>query len=225
MNKKICGSKLRKKEVFCQNTVIFSNGRCRMHGGKSLRGIASPTFKNGSYSKYLYLPERLSERVGEFIDDPRLIELRENIAVLDVRLTELYENLHKSEPAEVWLDLKSKFIEWQDGEKLLPKLEDDARERQIQMNEQMKDKFDLLLTFGANEQSKDERIWDKIISLSEQRRKLVDSESKRVKDSQQSITTEEFNKFVRFILAVILENVPDHQTRARIAEQLNPAKT
>jgi len=27
------------------------NGRCRLHGGRSLRGIASPTFKTGRYSK------------------------------------------------------------------------------------------------------------------------------------------------------------------------------
>lgn len=187
--------------------------------------MASPTFKNGSYSKYLVLPDRLNEKVSDFIDDPRLLELRENIAVIDAHLTELYENLHKSEPADVWRDLKFRFNQWQDGEKLLKKLEDDALEVQTQMNEQMKNDFSLLLTMGVDEQSKSERIWDKIISLFEQRRKLVESESKRIKDSQQSITAEEFNTFVRFILAVIKENVPDHQTRARIAEQLVPPKS
>jgi hypothetical protein len=32
----------------------MANGRCRMHGGKSLHGIASPRFKHGRYSKYLF---------------------------------------------------------------------------------------------------------------------------------------------------------------------------
>jgi len=36
----------------CQNAPM-ANGRCRMHGGKSLRGIASPRFKHGRYSKDL----------------------------------------------------------------------------------------------------------------------------------------------------------------------------
>jgi hypothetical protein len=31
----------------------MENGCCRMHGGTSLAGIASATFKHGRYSKYL----------------------------------------------------------------------------------------------------------------------------------------------------------------------------
>ena len=37
----------------CQNAPIYPAGRCRMHGGKSLRGIASPRFKHGRYCKDL----------------------------------------------------------------------------------------------------------------------------------------------------------------------------
>jgi hypothetical protein len=29
------------------------NGRCNLHGGKSLPGIASPRYKHGLYSKYI----------------------------------------------------------------------------------------------------------------------------------------------------------------------------
>lgn len=35
----------------CQNPAM-PNGRCRLHGGKSLRGIESGTYKHGLYSKY-----------------------------------------------------------------------------------------------------------------------------------------------------------------------------
>ena len=38
----------------------MSNGRCRMHGGKSLRGVASLPFKHGRYSKQL--SDRLAGR-------------------------------------------------------------------------------------------------------------------------------------------------------------------
>lgn len=31
----------------------MANGRCRMHGGLSLRGLASPRYKHGRYSKDL----------------------------------------------------------------------------------------------------------------------------------------------------------------------------
>lgn len=29
----------------------MKNGRCRMHGGKSLRGMASPRYRHGLYTK------------------------------------------------------------------------------------------------------------------------------------------------------------------------------
>ncbi len=38
----------------CQNAPMYPAGRCRMHGGKSLRGIASPRFKHGRYCKDAY---------------------------------------------------------------------------------------------------------------------------------------------------------------------------
>ncbi len=34
------------------------NGRCSLHGGKSLSWFAHPNFKHGRYSKYSGIPER-----------------------------------------------------------------------------------------------------------------------------------------------------------------------
>lgn len=47
---KICGAKTRGGEP-CK-TVGMQNGRCRMHGGKSLSGMSHPKYKHGLYSKY-----------------------------------------------------------------------------------------------------------------------------------------------------------------------------
>ena len=51
MNDKICGAKLRNKDAICQNKIIMRNGRCRLHGGNSLSGIAHPNWKHGRRSK------------------------------------------------------------------------------------------------------------------------------------------------------------------------------
>ncbi len=48
----------------CKNWGM-RNGRCRMHGGKSYGGIASPQFKHGWYSTdpiYRYLRLRIERR-------------------------------------------------------------------------------------------------------------------------------------------------------------------
>jgi hypothetical protein len=37
--------------VLCKSAPISDTGRCQMHGGKSLSGIAHPNYKHGRYSK------------------------------------------------------------------------------------------------------------------------------------------------------------------------------
>lgn len=46
----ICGARTRSGGL-CQNARML-NGRCHMHGGKSLAGADSPRYKHGRYSKY-----------------------------------------------------------------------------------------------------------------------------------------------------------------------------
>jgi hypothetical protein len=45
-----CGARTRAGAP-CKNWSMRGRTRCRMHGGRSLRGIASPTFKHGRYSR------------------------------------------------------------------------------------------------------------------------------------------------------------------------------
>jgi len=46
-----CGAKTRNGGK-CQNMPRQLGGRCRMHGGNSLRGPEHPRYKDGKYSKY-----------------------------------------------------------------------------------------------------------------------------------------------------------------------------
>ena len=47
---KSCGARTRSGGR-CKNMAMYPAGRCRLHGGKSLRGLASPRYKHGRYSK------------------------------------------------------------------------------------------------------------------------------------------------------------------------------
>lgn len=63
---------------------------CRLHGGKSLAGISSPTFKHGKNSKYFaHLPDGMAAHFHP--DDPKLIELREELALVDAGVVELLD--------------------------------------------------------------------------------------------------------------------------------------
>lgn len=56
-----CGAKTRNGNL-CKNAPM-DNGRCRMHGGASLKGIESPVYNHGRYSKYA--PDSLQKKITE----------------------------------------------------------------------------------------------------------------------------------------------------------------
>ena len=50
MGWKSCGARTRRGAP-CKNLAMYPARRYRLHGGKSLRGLASPRYKHGKYSK------------------------------------------------------------------------------------------------------------------------------------------------------------------------------
>jgi hypothetical protein len=65
----------------------MKNGRCRMHGGASLSGVASGTFRHGRYSTVL--PNGLRAAYEQGCNDPDMLDLSDEIAVLRLRCHEL----------------------------------------------------------------------------------------------------------------------------------------
>lgn len=61
-----CGAK--KRDGTPCRAPAMENGRCRIHGGKSLKGVESPTFKHGRYSKHL--PQAIRDKLLTADDDP-----------------------------------------------------------------------------------------------------------------------------------------------------------
>jgi hypothetical protein len=68
-----CNAKLRGGGK-CSNPPVTDRKRCRMHGGATPVGIASPHFKDGKRSKHTALG--LAERIRQAQNDPALFELR-----------------------------------------------------------------------------------------------------------------------------------------------------
>lgn len=85
----LCGAKTR-RGTLCQQhagwgTEHPGEGRCKLHGGASPRGVASPHFKTGLYSKYL--PNQIRDKAQRFLDaDP--LELVSEMALLRALLAE-----------------------------------------------------------------------------------------------------------------------------------------
>ena len=66
MKGKLCGAKTRAGTP-CKRLARQPQGRCNLHGGKSLLGFAHPNFKHGRRSKYVVasLNEAIRRRAAE----------------------------------------------------------------------------------------------------------------------------------------------------------------
>jgi hypothetical protein len=81
-----------------------------MHGGTVRKGIASPHWKHGRYSTAL--PEKMAALYYRSMNDPHLMNMRSEIALLDARLYELAEKfqavegpLSEGEIRDAWAEI------------------------------------------------------------------------------------------------------------------------
>lgn len=191
--KKRCGAiKIRNgKEKACQAWPVIGMTRCRIHGGKSLGGLQSGTITHGRYSKYL--PANLVEKYHEARKDKELTSLREEIFISDARLQELLEQLDKTEKVIAFKDLNSSFC------RLVSALNDGNIEGALRQA----DRVQVLIDKGIN----DAHTWDEIRLQIETRRKLVETEHKRLVTMGQMITMDKAMGLVAFMTQSIQSNV------------------
>jgi hypothetical protein len=199
----VCGANL-KKGGQCKGKAM-QNGRCRLHGGLTPSGVASPHFQTGRYSKYL--PERMLERYQEAQTDAELVELREEISLTDARLADLLKKVDTGESGALWAKVQKHFDKYAELRHKTEKFVEAEKE------------FNTLESYIQAGIS-DRYAWAEIAAQVEQRRKLVESEGKRLKDMQQSITAEKAMTLIAALAGIVRKHVTDRNTLAAISTDL-----
>ena len=203
---KACGARTRSGGR-CKRPGNGAGGRCSLHGGKSLTGVASPTFKSGRYSKYL--PQNLLGRYHEAAGDPELLAGREEVALLDVRIAAALKGLALGESGAQWTAVRAAF----DAFRLA-----NAREDLDQAREALT-ALGALITRGAA----DAQAWAEIGDLIERRSRLVERETKRLVTLQQFVTVEKAMVLVRLLMDSVRQHVSDPLALAAIAADVRTA--
>ena len=86
----------------------MANGRCNLHGGGALAGVAHQNFRSGRYAQDL--PVRLRERYGRSLVDPNQLSLADDLAVKDARIGDLLSKLPSDgEMERGWQAFQSQF--------------------------------------------------------------------------------------------------------------------
>lgn len=199
-----CQAKAKSTGEQCRRRAVAGRTVCTVHGGLTPVGPALPQFKHGRYSKYL--PTRMAERYQEAQADPDLLALRDEVALLDARLSVLLEQVDAGGTADVWKRLKDTFHELQRANASGDKI----RQRALF--------FDLtqLIQSGGNEYD----AWQEIYDMFERRRKLVESERKRLVEIQNVITVDRAMGLIAFITDTIRRHVSDRDALTAISTEL-----
>lgn len=139
----------------------MANGRCRVHGGATPRGLASPHWRHGRHSRALF--GLLADYYANAKGDPDYLSLADEIALIDGRINELFTQALEDERAP---------------------------------------------------------SWSAIGRLIEQRRRLVETEHKRLEAAKQMLTREQARELVVTILEIIRNNIDDRMALERIQRDI-----
>ena len=202
---KLCGAKTRSGGA-CQKPPMVGRTRCKLHGGATLVGAASGTYKTGRYSKYL--PAQLLGRYQEALQDAELLSLREEVALVDTRLADLLGRVDKGVGRDFWKQAKKELFRYTKGLHSEDVDESELTQRLVNLATLIDSALD---DYGA---------WSEIHGVLEQRRRLVESESKRLAEMQQFITAEKAMVLIANLTDIIKRHVTDRAALAAISNEL-----
>lgn len=194
--KPICGAHKRLGGI-CQSTVLYPNGRCRLHGGGSLAGIASPTYKHGRRSKYFkQLPPKMRKALKDVASDEELLSLRDELELLTGRLMDRLEALQQVPEPPYGAALRAL----------------DLLEKRYTEGEALSDSLTQLravLVSGRKAEVMQRTLWEEIRTLIQEKKSVAAVEWKRLVDMQAVLTVEDATMFLRALLAAAKETVKD----------------
>lgn len=105
-NKPQCTAKSKHTGQQCRNNAMDGRNVCRMHGGKTPRGIASANYKGKGFSKHL--PTRFKEIYDSIEDDLEHNLLSRNIKTREMFIREKLERLEDAPDSEkAWNELRT----------------------------------------------------------------------------------------------------------------------
>jgi len=200
-----CTATVRKTGERCRRRAVTGYRVCQVHGaGSPKKGRpGGRPIETGIHSSKL--PERMREKYLEAIGDPELLNLRSSIALVDARVEDRLGRVDSGESGAAWVNVRKCL------DAFLKEFYGNGDHVALQLEE-----LKLAIQKGLD----DYAAWSEIQALLEQRRKIVESEQKRLVALQQVITVEKAMILFAAITDVIKRNVTDRQQLASISHEL-----
>jgi hypothetical protein len=199
-----CAHKSKRSGAQCKNEAGPGREDCHIHGGKTPRGLALPQTTHGRYSKHL--PTRMAARYQEAQADPELLVLRDEIALLDSRLSDVLSRVDSGESGATWAEVGKTW---------------EAFLAQRASGDVPKMREALEAHAAAIKQGRaDYAAWAEIGQLLDRRARFVESERRRYVEMQQMVSVEQAMLFLGAVTDAIRRHVSDRDTLAALGREL-----
>ena len=201
-----CCSKLAGKDRLCESQIVFPNGRCKKHGGKSLKGIAHPNWKHGRNS-LVSAPTALRDYYEKWLSDPQLIHHRHEAALMMGQLEDLLAHNEQGGTPALWKRMKEAYAQQMAA----------RRAKNYPKAEELWQEIGVILERGVDQATREERM----IRLAEAARRHKDSELRRKTVEANTYTVEEAAAFYQALDAAVRRHLFDEsKTREDILEAI-----
>lgn len=189
----------------CRKLALRGKEVCRLHGGKSPSGLASPSFKHGRRSRYMsVLTPEMAKRFKSAAADPDQLSLAAEIMLLDARVAALLDQIKQHQDAD-WKAAQESFEAFARSQ-----AERDATRAVAALHE-----LGGLLRRGA----KHEKLWEQVGNLAWTKRpKLVKSETERQLLLKQLVERELVVNLLSALTESVKRNVSDRTALQKISD-------
>lgn len=194
-----CRARSKQRGEQCRNTAVPGMAVCRYHGGATPVGPDSPHFKTGRYSRHA--PTRLAARIDAALQDPALMSLKDEAALLSAQIAEVLEVLDLGGLAARWRELTALVTA------LRAAIEAESEKQLVAVADAM----DACLLQAADERGR----WGELLALVDQKRKLVETQAKV--DQRDTLSVTEQALLVGAFVAALRLVRDDEDRRAAMA--------
>ena len=208
----VCGTPRRR----CKRPPINGRDACGVHGGKSLIGMAHPSYNGIGLSKHV--PTRLLDSLQESLNNPDILNGTGSIALLEARRNELLRRIDSNiPPTEGWFKLSDLLKKYRQAEIRMRSANSETQKRRyFDEGRKLLDEIEDLVIqayYG-------DLTWKEINNLEETMRRLRDSEVRRAKAAEELITPDQFRALVTHIIVIGREEIHDRNDLHKFEDRL-----
>lgn len=188
----------------CRQPVRSGWTVCKYHGAGTSDSPAGRPPVTGRHSQHL--PTRYIKDFEDYLTDPNLLSMREEMALLDVRMGELLQRLETSDAPSAWNRIMV----------VAAQLEKAVAESKFDNAAAMAE----TLRNAVCAHRDDREMWDEVVNLIDHRRKVADVERRRIEAAKKYLTLQEANTMLAYFVSSVMKHVSSPTERSRISEDL-----